>query len=177
MSTNTAPSAGVRDEVDRAAAALGGGEEPIRRGDGFREQLAFAPQAVPDSAPDSVHRAARNGSYLWVRAYDAAADKLDGLRRTVGLETGVAHNLVGAAITLGLSVIMIILMAIVAGYFVAEAPTNGSFSTAINQVESVGGTAFILLAVALLAVPVVAIVGYFVNSGLGGFISSGAMRR
>jgi hypothetical protein len=95
----------------------------------------------------------------------------------VDREASVAHNLVGASITLGLSVIMIILMAIVAGYFVAEAPSNGSFTDAINQVEDVGGTAFILLAVALLAVPVVAIVGYFVNSGLGGFISGGTMRR
>lgn len=87
-----------------------------------------------------------------------------------------SHNIVGAAVTLGLSVIMLILMAIVAGYFVSEAPSNGAFSDAINQVESVGGTAFILLAVALLAVPVVAIVGYFMRSGLGGFITGGGMR-
>jgi len=95
----------------------------------------------------------------------------------VDRDASVAHNIVGATITLGLSVIMLILMAIVAGYFVAEAPSDGAFSEAIAQVESVGGTAFILLAVALLAVPVVAIVGYFVNSGLGGFISAGGMRR
>jgi len=87
-----------------------------------------------------------------------------------------AHNIVGAAVTLGLSVIMLILMAIVAGYFVQEAPSNGAFSAAIDQVESVGGTAFILLAVALLAVPVVAIVGYFMRSGLGAFISMGGRR-
>jgi len=82
-----------------------------------------------------------------------------------------------AAVTLGLSVIMLILMAIVAGYFVAEAPSDGAFSEAIDQVESIGGTAFILLAVALLAVPVVAVVGYFMRSGLGGFITGGGMRR
>jgi hypothetical protein len=85
----------------------------------------------------------------------------------------VAHNIVGAAITLGLAVIMLILMAIVAGYFVQEAPSNGAFTNAINQVESVGGTAFVLLAVALLAVPVVAIVAYFSRSGLGGFLRGG----
>jgi len=84
-----------------------------------------------------------------------------------------SHNIVGAAITLGLAVIMLILMAIVAGYFVQEAPSNGAFTNAINQVESVGGTAFVLLAVALLAVPVVAIVAYFSRSGLGGFIGGG----
>jgi hypothetical protein len=89
----------------------------------------------------------------------------------------VAHNMVGAAISLGLAVIMMILMAIVAGYFVAEAPSDGAFSEAISQIESVGGTAFILLAVALLAIPVVAIVGYFIRSGLGRFISTGGMGR
>ena len=94
----------------------------------------------------------------------------------IGRSKSRSHNIVGAAVTLGLSVIMLILMAIVAGYFVAEAPSNGAFSDAIAQVESVGGTAFILLSVALLAVPVVAIVGYFMRSGLGGFISGGGMR-
>lgn len=88
-----------------------------------------------------------------------------------------SRNIVGASVTLGLSVIMLILMAIVAGYFVMEAPTDGAFSDAINQVESVGGTAFILLAVALLAVPVVAIVSYFMRSGLGAFIQMGGGRR
>lgn len=92
-------------------------------------------------------------------------------------EESVSHNIVGAAVTLGLSVIMLILMAIVAGYFVAEAPSDGAFSGALDQIESVGGTAFILLAVALLGVPVVAIVGYFMRSGLGGFITTGRMRR
>jgi len=103
--------------------------------------------------------------------YDAATSEY------IDRDTTVAHNIVGAAVTLGLSVIMLILMAIVAGYFVQEAPSNGAFSSAIDQVESVGGTAFILLAVALLAVPVVAIVGYFMRSGLGGFISGGGMSR
>lgn len=88
-----------------------------------------------------------------------------------------SHNIVGAAITLGLAVIMLILMAIVAGYFVQEAPSSGAFTDAINQVESVGGTAFVLLAVALLAVPVVAIVSYFSRSGLGGFLSGGGRGR
>lgn len=96
-----------------------------------------------------------------------------GAEAAVDEATSRSHNIVGAAVTLGLSVIMLILMAIVAGYFVTQAPSDGAFSEAINQVEDVGGTAFILLAVALLAVPVVAIVGYFMRSGLGAFISGG----
>jgi CHASE3 domain sensor protein len=141
---------------------------------GFRDQIANSHEVLPDAAPDQAHAAMRQASAAWASAYDETADTLD---RFLNYDPRRANNLVGASITLGLSVIMIILMAIVAGYFVAEAPSNGSFTDAINQVEDVGGTAFILLAVALLAVPVVAIVGYFVNSGLGGFISGGTMRR
>jgi len=111
---------------------------------------------------------------VWLNAYDKAEAMTDKL---VDRDETVAHNIIGATITLGLSVIMLILMAIVAGYFVAEAPSNGAFSESITQVEGIGGTAFTLLAVALLAVPVVAVVGYFINSGLGGFISNGGMRR
>lgn len=108
---------------------------------------------------------------------DAVEDAEETTEAYIDREKTEAHNIVGAAVTLGLSVIMLILMAIVAGYFVQEAPSNGAFSAAIDQVESVGGTAFILLAVALLAVPVVAIVGYFMRSGLGAFISMGGGRR
>jgi hypothetical protein len=111
---------------------------------------------------------------IWLNCYDRAEAKADSI---IDRDETVAHNIIGATITLGLSVIMLILMAIVAGYFVAEAPSNGAFSESISQVEGIGGTAFTLLAVALLAVPVVAVVGYFINSGLGGFISSGGMRR
>jgi hypothetical protein len=106
----------------------------------------------------------------------ALADADDVVSERIDRSKSVAHNIVGAAVTLGLAVIMLILMAIVAGYFVQEAPTDGAFSEAITQVESVGGTGFILLAVALLAVPVVAIVGYFMRSGLGSFISMGGRR-
>jgi hypothetical protein len=45
-------------------------------------------------------------------------------------EQSRSHNIVGAAVTLGLSVIMLILMAIVAGYFVTQAPSDGAFSEA-----------------------------------------------
>jgi len=141
---------------------------------GFRAQITQAPDRVPDSAPTAVDTAMASAAGLWAGVQKRASGVVDELADGTVDE---ANNLVGASITLGLSVIMIILMAIVAGYFVSEAPSNGSFSNAISQVESVGGTAFILLAVALLAVPVVAIVGYFVNSGLGGFISGGGMRR
>lgn len=122
------------------------------------------------TADAAVSAAAR----FWRNVQQHASDTTDEL---IDRDATRTHNIVGAAVTLGLSVIMLILMAIVAGYFVAEAPSNGAFSEAIAQVESIGGTAFILLAVALLAVPVVAVVGYFMRSGLGGFITGGGMGR
>lgn len=176
---------GFRAKADRRApvaplnepdetAARPAAEIDLSNRDKVREQIAMAPRRVPDAAPDSVHSAVLAATAYVLALYDAAWGKVTDL---TGATPESAHNLVGASITLGLSVIMIILMAIVAGYFVQEAPSDGAFQNSINQVESVGGTAFILLAVALLAVPVVAIVGYFVNSGLGGFISGGTMRR
>jgi len=105
------------------------------------------------------------------------AEAEDTTEQYIDRDKSRSHNLIGASITLGLSIIMIILMAIVAGYFVQEAPSDGAFNEAITNVEDVGGTAFILLAVALLAVPVVAVVGYFIRSGLGGFITGPGMGR
>jgi hypothetical protein len=147
--------------------------EPSLEESGGQGGIDFAEQKLQTgnlTADAAVSAAAR----FWRNAHQRAKDTTDGL---VDRDKTQAHNIVGAAVTLGLSVIMLILMAIVAGYFVAEAPSNGAFSEAINQVESIGGTAFILLAVALLAVPVVAVVGYFMRSGLGGFITGGGMRR
>jgi len=95
----------------------------------------------------------------------------------VDRDESVAHNLIGASFTVGISIIVLLLMIIVAGYFVANAPSAGAFNESRNTVVDVGGTAFILLAVSLLAVPVVAIVGYFYRSGLGGFIGGGGMGR
>jgi|GEM_PF-6728330 len=140
---------------------------------GFRGSIANAGRKLR-TGNNTVDVAVGAAVGIWLNAHDWAEEKSNAV---VDRDKTVAHNIIGATITLGLSVIMLILMAIVAGYFVAEAPSDGAFSEAINRVESIGGTSFILLAVALLAVPVVAVVGYFINSGLGGFISGGGMRR
>jgi hypothetical protein len=166
--------------------------EPASRGTSPAVRLGIDSGASTDSTLDAAvagaRRAASAAASLPETAREAAVDTYEdwefqhsqaelAVDEYIDRDKTVAHNIVGAAVTLGLSVIMLILMAIVAGYFVSEAPSNGAFSDAINQVESVGGTAFILLAVALLAVPVVAIVGYFMRSGLGGFITGGGMGR
>ena len=87
-----------------------------------------------------------------------------------------ADNLIGGAITLGLGLMIIVMMMLVVGYFVAEVPSDGAFSEAINSTKDVGGTAFIIFGVTLLAIPVVSVVAYFYQSGLGGFISGGPGR-
>jgi hypothetical protein len=68
------------------------------------------------------------------------------------------------------------MMMLVAGYFVAEAPTGGAYETEINTTEDVTGTAFIIFGVSLLAIPTVAVVAYFYRNGLGGFIQGGRGR-
>lgn len=149
---------------------------PVTRGAAPAARLDAAANS-PDTIVESIrHRlasageAARDTVEFQVSTADAYAQEVvDG--------DSAAHNIIGAAITLGLSVIMLILMAIVAGYFVQEAPSDGAFSNAITQVEDIGGTGFVLLAVTLLAVPVVAVVGYFMRSGLGGFITGGGGMR
>jgi CHASE3 domain sensor protein len=138
------------------------------------ESRIEAASLAVESAADSAEVAAGQAAEEFEAQHQMADTLVD---QHIDRDQTVAHNMVGAAISLGLAVIMMILMAIVAGYFVAEAPSDGAFSEAISQIESVGGTAFILLAVALLAIPVVAIVGYFIRSGLGRFISTGGMGR
>lgn len=100
------------------------------------------------------------------------AKKLNPLDDPVeGRQTGHrAANIIGGAITLGVAVIILIMMMLIAGYFVAEAPAGGAYQEQINTTQTVSGTAFVIFGVSLLAVPTVAVVAYFYNNGLGGFI-------
>ncbi len=156
-----------------ASSETGTTDDPQLPGAGMRGSIVNAGRRLR-TGEQKFDVAVDAATGVWLKAYDKADKMADSV---IDRDKTVAHNIIGATITLGLSVIMLILMAIVAGYFVAEAPSNGAFSESITQVEGIGGTAFTLLAVALLAVPVVAVVGYFINSGLGGFISNGGMRR
>jgi len=149
--------------------------DPATRGAAPATRASIEQASESDSTLERVGEAVEDYGETAEAQYAAADAYVN--EKVVDRSKSRSHNIVGAAVTLGLSVIMLILMAIVAGYFVTQAPSDGAFSGAIQQVEDVGGTAFILLAVALLAVPVVAIVGYFMRSGLGGFISGGGMGR
>lgn len=86
-----------------------------------------------------------------------------------------AHNMIGTAITFGLALMIALVMMIVTGMFIANAPTSGAFQGAINTAKDIGSAGYVIIAVVLLVIPVVGLIGYFVNSGLGGFISGGAM--
>jgi len=88
-----------------------------------------------------------------------------------------AHNMVGTAITFGLALMISIVMMIITGLFIANAPTSGAFSGAINTAKDIGSAGYIIIAVVLLVIPVVGLISYFVNSGLGGFIGGAGMRR
>lgn len=122
----------------------------------------------------------------FIDRYFAALDRVgDGLAE-VGLtpaghahagDVSVAHNMIGTAIQFGLALMIAIVMMIVTGLFVAKTPTSGAFSGAINTTVDVGGAGFVIVGVTLLAVPVVGLVAYFYNSGLGGLISGGGRGR
>lgn len=95
----------------------------------------------------------------------------------VDRDKSVMHNMIGGAITFGMALMIIVLMALVTGYFATEVPSEGAFNESIDTAVDIGGTGFIIFAVTLLAVPVVALIGYFMRSGLGGFMGGGGMGR
>lgn len=101
------------------------------------------------------------------------ADELNPVNR----DKSVMHNMIGGAITFGMALMIIVLMALVTGYFATEVPSEGAFNESIDTAVDIGGTGFIIFAVTLLAVPVVALIGYFMRSGLGGFMGGGGMGR
>jgi ABC-type phosphate transport system permease subunit len=148
--------------------------------DGFRpstvdERLVVEEQSQTSTAAAIAARAAEQGEEL-SRNVDLAAEYADENYSPINRDKSTVHNIVGGAISFGLGLMIIVLMALVTGYFVAEVPANGEFSEAINTTTDIGGTGFIIFGVVLLAVPVVALIGYFMRSGLGGFINGGMGR-
>lgn len=107
----------------------------------------------------------------------AAVEYADEEMNPVDRDESVMHNMIGGAITFGMALMIIVLMALVTGYFATEVPSEGAFNESIDTAVDIGGTGFIIFAVTLLAVPVVALIGYFMRSGLGGFMGGGGMGR
>lgn len=106
------------------------------------------------------------------RDADAASDSAD----DVGGRTTRAHNMIGASITFGLALMIAVVMMIVTGLFLVNAPTSGAFSGSLSTAETIGGAGFVILIVVLLFIPVVGLIGYMFNSGLGSFVRGGLGR-
>jgi hypothetical protein len=134
-------------------------DEPSKPDLSVRERLVFLGETLVE------------GSAYKAKQLNPLDDPRDGPR------TGHrASNIIAGAITLGISVIILIMMMLIAGYFVAEAPADGAYQEEINTTQDVSGTAFIIFGVSLLAIPTVAVVAYFYANGLGGFVGGGPQR-
>jgi len=91
----------------------------------------------------------------------------------------VAYNLAAGAMTLLITLMIVLLAALVGGKFASAVPSDGVFSEAVNTTTNNAGTAFVIFGVSLLAIPTVAVLAYMITR-LGGFIgfnAGGMMRR
>jgi ABC-type microcin C transport system permease subunit YejE len=79
-----------------------------------------------------------------------------------------ARNIVRQVMTLGLAVMITIVMLIVTGEFVAQTDSTGAFNGTIDTVVENVRTAFGIIAVLFLLVPIGAVVYYVRGFGMGG---------
>lgn len=114
----------------------------------------------------------------------AAADagrEADSIREALtlsGVKTGHAHNLAAGAMTLLITLMIILLAALVGGKFADAIPSGSTFASAIGTTTDNAGTAFVIFGVSLLAIPTTAVLAYMI-SRLGGFLgmAGGGLRR
>lgn len=114
-------------------------------------------------------------------AFDAGRALTDDESSVTTTANNVQHLILGA-VGLGVTVIILLLMILISGEFTDAIPEAGAFSDAANSTEDHGGTAYDLMAVALLIVPIGAVLGVlfgylsgWFNFGLGG--GNGGRRR
>jgi len=91
-------------------------------------------------------------------------------------QTARPSNLAAGAMTLLITLMIILLAALVGGQFAQAIPSDSTFSNAISTTTDNAGTAFVIFGVALLAIPTVSVLAYLVTR-LGGFIGFGGMGR
>jgi len=121
-------------------------------------------------------------SSAWDAGAEAADNDDESLKDQVMLEVGratVAYNLAAGAMTLLITLMIVLLAALVGGKFASAVPSDGVFSDAVNTTTNNAGTAFVIFGVSLLAIPTVAVLAYMITR-LGGFIgfnAGGMMRR
>lgn len=107
-------------------------------------------------------------------AFDAGRAVADDDAEHVTLANNVQHLIMGA-VGLGVTVILLLLMILISGEFADAIPDSGAFTNASDDTIDHGGTAYTLMAVALLIVPIGAVLGVlfgylsgWFNFGLGG---------
>jgi len=121
-------------------------------------------------------------SRAWTAGADAAEDDDESISEKFKLEVArasVAHNLAAGAMTLLITLMIVLLAALVGGEFASSIPSDSVFSEAINTTTNNAGTAFVIFGVSLLAIPTVAVLAYMITrlGGFIGFTGGGMMRR
>lgn len=118
--------------------------------------------------------AAEHAAVAGVKTLDDPASYADHVDEAVAMSPGesVASNLAAGAMTLLITLMIVLLAALVGGKFAAAVPSDSTFSTAINTMTDNAGTAFVIFGVSLLAIPTVAVLAYMI-SNLGGFVGFG----
>jgi len=113
-----------------------------------------------DQARDDIEQAKKVGQ---------EADSLRGAVRESIMQSRAANNLVAGALTLLVTLVVVLLAALVGGEFAAAIPSDSTFSEAINTTTDNAGTAFVIFGVTLLAIPATAAVSYIVRN-MGGVV-------
>lgn len=82
--------------------------------------------------------------------------------------SGRLFQLVIGAVVLGLATIVLLLMQLISGNFADAIGTDHAFSNSANNTTDNAGTAFNIMSVALLVVPVVIVVGLLIGAFMTG---------
>jgi hypothetical protein len=103
-----------------------------------------------------------------------AGQEADSIREAIALAPAPsrARNLAAGAVTMLVTLIIVLLAALVGGEFASAIPSDSTFGNAINTTTDNAGTAFVIFGVSLLAIPAVAVLSYIVLN-LGGFMNVG----
>lgn len=100
-----------------------------------------------------------------------------GAEQDRGQMGGRLFQLVAGAVVLGLTIIVLQLMILISGEFSAAIDGGGPFATAANSTETNGNTAYEIMSVATLVIPVVVVVGLLVGAFMSGRITGGGSLR
>ena len=102
----------------------------------------------------------------------------DSVREAASVAPTVSRpsNLAAGAMTLLITLMIILLSALVGGQFAQAIPSDSVFSDAITTTTDNAGTAFVIFGVALLAIPTVSVLAYLITR-LGGFVGFGGGMR